>query len=384
MALGVRKVMQHAPTRIGVISGSGPDAGINIMQKILNGNKERLESAYKSDKDAPYIMLYQVPTIGGPHGAWDLEDRSSPQFGVLWNGLTDTITNLDRSGADCVCLTCNTLHVLEEDLREWMKRQGICIPFISIIEATKQAIVTQNAQCPRSQSVGVECEELPCIDEEGVHIPFGLCEEAITLSEIVANDEKYLSGAKTSLMSTTASHNNFSTLSPDNVTHARLTSESCYEEDEENEAGNGNESPKTIVTTVYILGTLLTTDLVKSPYARLSEEENLHVKKLHMTIRDRLQNLIGDVKRQGPETESLRKEFWSILMEILAAPHSRRPDTMKMHADAETKTCMVFACTELPLLLDEVKLNMLEDQFGCKVIDPNRALSQVLLDFEKS
>ena len=77
--------------KIGIISGSGPDAGLNVFTKILEAHRRRMGDSYKSDKDAPSIVLYQVPEIGGPHGSWDLDDKTTPEFKMLWANMTATI-----------------------------------------------------------------------------------------------------------------------------------------------------------------------------------------------------------------------------------------------------------------------------------------------------
>merc|ERR1712216_562730 len=74
---------------------------------------------------------------------------------------------------------------------------------------------------------------------------------------------------------------------------------------------------------VLLLGTLLTTNLQKSPYARLQELAaargvEVTIPQLGQDIRDRLQKLINAVKSgSGPGCEKNRGEMWSILVTLL-------------------------------------------------------------------
>ena len=135
--------------KLGIISGSGPHAGLNVMERILD--EHAAATQYQSDKDAPYILLVQEPEIGGPHGSWDLEDDQTPEYKLLWNGLTKTIRALDAPKTERFCLPCNTLHVLEPKLRDFIAKEGVTSSFISIIDATKQAIqaLMSNTNSPR-------------------------------------------------------------------------------------------------------------------------------------------------------------------------------------------------------------------------------------------
>lgn len=42
---------------IGILSGSGPEAGVDLWGKILAANRALLGSAYRGDIDAPRVQL---------------------------------------------------------------------------------------------------------------------------------------------------------------------------------------------------------------------------------------------------------------------------------------------------------------------------------------
>lgn len=143
------KVRKRA--RLAVISGSGPDAGIQLLQEILRVNKKNKAASYASDKDAPEVTLFQAPQIGGPHGSWDLtewsdEQKVNEQFSNLWENMCELLEELKVLKVDAFCLACNTLHVLEPRILSYL-RQTLRVPspkpqFISIVEAVRDKIIS--------------------------------------------------------------------------------------------------------------------------------------------------------------------------------------------------------------------------------------------------
>lgn len=50
--------------KIGIITGSGPEAGIDLWQKILIENKAILKDKFQGDLDAPNLTIFSVPQLG--------------------------------------------------------------------------------------------------------------------------------------------------------------------------------------------------------------------------------------------------------------------------------------------------------------------------------
>merc|ERR1712118_22949 len=103
----------HMRKKIGIIGGAGPDAGIDMLQKLLETNKARLGASYKSDRDAPHAILLQDPAIGGPRGENDLVDQEGSPFKLCWGSLSNSLRTAELLRCDFVCVSCNTLHMLE-------------------------------------------------------------------------------------------------------------------------------------------------------------------------------------------------------------------------------------------------------------------------------
>ena len=105
---------------IGIIGGSGPDAGILLAQTLVDAKKTFLGPSYKTDKDAPCFTLYSVPLIGGPHLPEEFVPGSTAR-NELWSKLQSIIHDIAPT-VDFICIACNTLHIFENEIRELLLR----------------------------------------------------------------------------------------------------------------------------------------------------------------------------------------------------------------------------------------------------------------------
>ena len=123
---------------IGIIGGSGPEAGILLAQALVDAKKAFLGASYKTDKDAPHFTLYSVPPIGGPHLPEEFVPGSTAR-NELWCNLRSILRNI-APNVDFICIACNTLHIFESDIREFLltlsESKGVSCEFVSIIDAT--------------------------------------------------------------------------------------------------------------------------------------------------------------------------------------------------------------------------------------------------------
>eukprot|EP00397_Hematodinium_sp_SG-2012_P010213 GEMP01010322.1.p1 GENE.GEMP01010322.1~~GEMP01010322.1.p1 ORF type:complete len:261 (+),score=52.20 GEMP01010322.1:59-841(+) len=135
--------------RIGIITGSGPQAGIDLWQKILLLNQEAIERErrYGGDADAPHVIVHSVPKIGGPHFVSKLE-KSSPEYEPLMKALQDTIILISRD-CDVFCICCHTLHFLEAEIQAFVDKLRTdgheVAQFMSIVATTRDAIIKSGA-----------------------------------------------------------------------------------------------------------------------------------------------------------------------------------------------------------------------------------------------
>jgi len=125
---------------IGIIGGSGPEAGADVFLKVLALHRSKLGTLYRSDRDAPNILLMSVAGLGGPRTSIDLEP-GNPE-GTYDESLKSLIETVEKMLplVDAFCLACNTLHAMEPLIRETLffrsKDQSM---FVSMIGATIRA-----------------------------------------------------------------------------------------------------------------------------------------------------------------------------------------------------------------------------------------------------
>merc|ERR1719282_85746 len=127
--------------QFGIISGAGPEAGLDLMKKLLHSNRRMKTDTYANDRDAPYVCLFQVPGIGGPRNPTDLTDEESDPFQLVWQSMADTIQRMNSIGIDKFCISCNTLHMLEPKIRRFLESlDGTKMVFVSMVESVEKEL----------------------------------------------------------------------------------------------------------------------------------------------------------------------------------------------------------------------------------------------------
>jgi len=122
---------------IGIIGGSGPEAGADLFGKILARHRSKMKDSYISDRDAPNILLWSVSELGGPRTKVDLEPGNpNGTYDASLKALLETVAKMAPL-VDVFGIACNTLHVFEPHIRSELKKLGHDPSmFISIIETT--------------------------------------------------------------------------------------------------------------------------------------------------------------------------------------------------------------------------------------------------------
>ncbi len=93
---------------IGIITGSGPDAGLDLWKKVLQANKDLLQGSYCGDLDAPYVNIISVPELGL---SMELEANDA----IVWDALARTARSL-ADQTDYYAIACNTLNYYQPQL----------------------------------------------------------------------------------------------------------------------------------------------------------------------------------------------------------------------------------------------------------------------------
>ena len=108
----VTKPMSALPParqRIGILAGSGPEAGIDLWTKTLAATRRLLGARYGGDLDAPEVLIHSVPALG-------LSMELEPNDAVVWKVLRESAEALAQR-VDAFAIACNTLNHYEAPLR---------------------------------------------------------------------------------------------------------------------------------------------------------------------------------------------------------------------------------------------------------------------------
>ncbi|MBD9544772.1 aspartate/glutamate racemase family protein [Ensifer sp. ENS04] len=87
---------------IGIVAGSGPEAGLDLWAKVLVRNQALFGSDFRGDLDAPRVAILSEPSLG-------LSMDLSENEGVVWESLKKTIAIMAVQ-ADAYAIACNTLN----------------------------------------------------------------------------------------------------------------------------------------------------------------------------------------------------------------------------------------------------------------------------------
>ncbi|GIZ50719.1 aspartate/glutamate racemase family protein [Noviherbaspirillum aridicola] len=94
--------------RIGIITGSGPEAGIDLWTKLLRANRRLYGAAYRGDLDAPAVSIVSEPALGL---SMELEQNDI----AVWDCLRRCATDLAQR-VDYYAIACNTLNHYQDRL----------------------------------------------------------------------------------------------------------------------------------------------------------------------------------------------------------------------------------------------------------------------------
>jgi aspartate racemase len=120
--------------KIGIITGSGPEAGIDLWQKTLDINKKILKENFRGDLDAPNVTIYSIPELGY---SMELEKN----YTKVWDILQKAIKNICKK-VDYFAIACNTLNLYSTKIEQiYLKHK-----FISTYDVVKEFIIENNLE----------------------------------------------------------------------------------------------------------------------------------------------------------------------------------------------------------------------------------------------
>ena len=117
------------PKAIGVIGGMGPAATADFFSKLIAA------TGAKRDQDHLRILVDNNPRVPDRNAAIA---GKGPSPGPM---LAASAAGLERLGAQCITIACNTAHAFEAEIKA-----AISVPFLSMIAATVEASLAAGAE----------------------------------------------------------------------------------------------------------------------------------------------------------------------------------------------------------------------------------------------
>lgn len=118
----------HMRKKIGIITGSGPEAGVDLWQKVLKTNKKILGENFKDDLDAPNVTILSIPELGH---SMELEKN----YEMVWKTLEKSALDISKH-VDFFVIACNTLNLYTNRL----SKIGLAHKFISTLDVVNEYI----------------------------------------------------------------------------------------------------------------------------------------------------------------------------------------------------------------------------------------------------
>jgi aspartate racemase len=94
--------------KIGIIAGSGPEAGIDLWGKLLTANRKLFGERFRGDLDAPDVTILSESTLG-------LSMELAENDHAVWQCLRRTAETIAQR-VDYYAIACNTLNYYQPQL----------------------------------------------------------------------------------------------------------------------------------------------------------------------------------------------------------------------------------------------------------------------------
>ena len=117
--------------KLGIITGSGPEAGVDMWQKILAANKHMMQEGFQGDLDAPNVSIISEPQLGL---SMELEKNDA----IVWQNLARVAQQL-ATQVDYYAIACNTLNYYQPQL----EALGLSAKLVSFGDVLKHKILTE-------------------------------------------------------------------------------------------------------------------------------------------------------------------------------------------------------------------------------------------------
>jgi aspartate racemase len=147
--------------KIGIIGGAGPEAGLQMMQKIVDICQK--EHGCSRDEDFPYMMLLSYPFADMLSAAITDEQKK-----LVSNQLEECFETFSKNDINIVAIACNTLHLFlnhHADVHTGIKlihMIDICGKTCLRMELAERLVLCSNT----SATMGLHASHFACIYPE--------------------------------------------------------------------------------------------------------------------------------------------------------------------------------------------------------------------------
>lgn len=167
--------------KIGVITGAGPEAGMDLWKKILVENKNLLGANFRGDIDAPAVVIYSIPALGM---AMDIQHHEDGLWQVLQAELQVMSTQVDM-----ICIACNVLHYFSDRI----KALNLSAEFVSIVEVARDYICANKIEIAGLLSISsvVALDRWSPYTSLKKHVKLVTPRQSTALDQLVKNIKRY-------------------------------------------------------------------------------------------------------------------------------------------------------------------------------------------------
>ncbi len=119
------------PKSIGIITGNGPDSGMELWRLINNEVVEIMGAHFLGDLSLPKVFMVSLPSMGL---SMELDQREK----ATWKELSTAVNNMINFNVDILALACHTTHYFAEKIKELFEDKHR--KFISMVDVVSNYI----------------------------------------------------------------------------------------------------------------------------------------------------------------------------------------------------------------------------------------------------
>ncbi|MEH0070001.1 hypothetical protein V6L77_06245 [Pannonibacter sp. Pt2-lr] len=134
--------MNQRAYTLGIITGSGPEAGLDMWAKILRHTQDMMGCSFRGDLDAPRLVAVSEPELGL---SMDLRENED----AVWAAMERAVQQIAPQ-VDAFAIACNTLNWFAPKIEVLLAKMGVSARLVSF-----QSVVASEIRRSGSGRVGL-------------------------------------------------------------------------------------------------------------------------------------------------------------------------------------------------------------------------------------